>query len=264
MVPIEHCDSLAVASESLRAEAARFLSALASTFAAQGKGMLVFERVLHAARQGQRPAHTHYQVVGLPADAAARAKDTFVTEGAFRYVPLLEMGTAETLEGAVRMNGAPSSSSASAAVEASGAAAVEGSSSSPVSAGPSTCEYFYAEVPSAGSAVPAGTTDAQPLTGGADAEAAAAGGMVETGAEAGAAAAAGTTTAPRPAFTRLLHRVPMNSKHPVQFGREVVCRLLNLPDRLAWKSCVDPPEVEARMTEAFRASFAPFDFTAEL
>jgi hypothetical protein len=84
---------------------------------------------------------------------------------------------------------------------------------------------------------------------------------------AAAAPAANTAEAPaaaRPAFARLLHRVPPGAKHPVQFGREVLCRLLNLPDRLTWKACVGSVEEETAQTEALRAAFAPFDFTAEL
>lgn len=63
---------------------------------------------------------------------------------------------------------------------------------------------------------------------------------------------------------RLLHLVPAGVRHPVQFGREVLCRLLALPGRLAWKECAVGAEAEGAQAAAFRDAFAPFDFTAEL
>ena len=224
MVPIEHCDAMATAPEQLQAEARRFLSALGAMFASQGKGMVVFERVLQATREGQRPAHTHYQVVSLPADVAAKAKETFLTEGSFRYVPLTELGEGDTLAGALGLADGGDATAAAAAAAAVGNGAPRGK------------EYFYAEV----------SVGAPPLPVGGD------------------SGAGGAAPASRPPFARLLHIVPPGAKHPVQFGREVLCRLLSLPDRLTWKSCVESTEVETTMTEAFRAAFAPFDFTSEL
>lgn len=63
---------------------------------------------------------------------------------------------------------------------------------------------------------------------------------------------------------RLVHLVPAGVRHPVQFGREVLCRLLGLPDRLAWKACAVGVDAETEQAAAFRAAFEPFDFTAEL
>jgi diadenosine tetraphosphate (Ap4A) HIT family hydrolase len=63
---------------------------------------------------------------------------------------------------------------------------------------------------------------------------------------------------------RLLHRVPPGARHPIQFGREVLCRLLNAPERIAWKSCAVGVEVETAQAAAVRAGFAPFDFTLSL
>jgi hypothetical protein len=59
-------------------------------------------------------------------------------------------------------------------------------------------------------------------------------------------------------------QVPPGARHPVQFGREVLCRLLGLPDRLAWKACAAGVEAETAQAAAFRTAFAPFDFTADL
>ncbi len=70
--------------------------------------------------------------------------------------------------------------------------------------------------------------------------------------------------APRPAGTRLLHRVPPGTKHALQFGREVLCRLLGAPDRIEWRKCAVGVEGETAATLAFRAAYAPYDFTLAL
>ena len=62
---------------------------------------------------------------------------------------------------------------------------------------------------------------------------------------------------------RLLHAIPPGAKHPVQFGREVLCRLLQCPERLQWKQCAEPKEKEEELVEKVKKSFAPFDFTLE-
>lgn len=59
---------------------------------------------------------------------------------------------------------------------------------------------------------------------------------------------------------RLLHKV--KGKMPLQFGREVLCSesVLDLPDRVDWKSCKLSKEEETIQTKAFRKRFQPFDF----
>lgn len=64
--------------------------------------------------------------------------------------------------------------------------------------------------------------------------------------------------------SRILHKVPAGAKHPVQFAREVVCRVLSKPDRLEWKKCVLGTEKEAEDAAKFREDFLPFDFTSDL
>lgn len=75
---------------------------------------------------------------------------------------------------------------------------------------------------------------------------------------------ASAEVAARPPHVRLLHKIPPGTKHPVQFGRELLCRMLVLPQRLHWKECALSVEGETAQTEAFRAAFTPFDFTSEL
>jgi len=64
--------------------------------------------------------------------------------------------------------------------------------------------------------------------------------------------------------SRILHKVPAGAKHPVQFAREVVCRVLSKPERLEWKKCVTGTEKESEEASKFRDDFLPFDFTSDL
>ena len=64
--------------------------------------------------------------------------------------------------------------------------------------------------------------------------------------------------------SRILHKVTAGAKHPVQFAREVVCRLLSKPDRLEWKKCVTGQEKETEEASKFREEFLSFDFTSDL
>jgi hypothetical protein len=40
--------------------------------------------------------------------------------------------------------------------------------------------------------------------------------------------------------SRLLQRISDQTLHPMRFGREVLCRLLNLPQRVDWRACQKP------------------------
>ncbi|KAF0749569.1 hypothetical protein AaE_007001, partial [Aphanomyces astaci] len=82
--------------------------------------------------------------------------------------------------------------------------------------------------------------------------------------------------------TRLLHTV--HGKHYMQFGRDAVAALLNMPRRgnwkvctlegheflknvphdITWQYCVVPKDEEEKMTRDFKNAFAPFDFTLAL
>jgi hypothetical protein len=101
-----------------------------------------------------------------------------------------------------------------------------------------TCEYLYIEVPDPKMIISPSTSTE------------------------GASAAA--EIGGRRPFVRLLHRVPQGFKHPVQFGREALCRLLNCPDRIQWKACAGTKEEETAQAADFRLKFQPHDFTLEL
>lgn len=247
IIPIAHVGALATAPASLRAEVAAFKSALARMWAARGgRGLVAFERVLHA-RRGETPQHTHLQVVPLPASLVPSAKGQLVMEGQFRYVPLTELPQPQEAQ-----EGQEGEDPLAAAVALP--APLEGSAPDASFAGSSsagTVEYFYVEVST-------GTASTAPGEAAEGAAQPSAGGEGD-----GEAAAPGAAPSPLP-FARLLHVVPPGAKHPVQFGREVVCRLLCAPDRLSWKACALPTAEEAAQADAFREAFAPFDFTAEL
>jgi len=66
-----------------------------------------------------------------------------------------------------------------------------------------------------------------------------------------------------PDESRLLMRI--QGFFPLQFGREACClkRVLNLPDRIHWKSCVLPKPEETKWAEDFKVFFKKFDFSLE-
>lgn len=212
----------------------RFLDALSRLYASEGKALVCFERVLHA-RRGETPVHTHMQVIAVPLEAARRAQDLWTTEGQFKGVPFVVMPEEETLQAAVENKEAAAATATASAGAAEGAPAAAGDAAvGPRSGLPATREYLYAEVPAA---------SALPVDG---------------------ASASLDGPALRVSSSRLLHLVPPGAKHPVQFGREVLCRLLACPDRLHWKACAVGVEGETAAATAFRERFAPFDFTADM
>jgi hypothetical protein len=237
VIPIQHCSSFATASPAVQAEARRFLAALAVVFDRQGLGLVAFERVLQA-RRGEVPNHTHLQVMGVPKalaatagpDAVSQAMAAFKTEGAFRQMAF------QTLP--CFTNAAPASTADAAVPTALGfdaipaaAAAAPGAAPAPASdaaAAPSAegvGEYFYVEVLTVGSA---------------------------------------EESAPVVQSEAALHCIPAGTRHPLQFGREVLCRILACPDRLTWKNCLAGPQREKELTDSFRDRFAPTDFTLDL
>ncbi|KAK9131157.1 hypothetical protein Sjap_011644 [Stephania japonica] len=57
----------------------------------------------------------------------------------------------------------------------------------------------------------------------------------------------------------LSHSVDDNEKFPVQFGREVLAGLLDMPDRADWRACSVSKEEETQMAEDFKKRFKEFD-----
>eukprot|EP00002_Diphylleia_rotans_P038099 TRINITY_DN8609_c0_g1_i1.p1 TRINITY_DN8609_c0_g1~~TRINITY_DN8609_c0_g1_i1.p1 ORF type:complete len:568 (+),score=91.40 TRINITY_DN8609_c0_g1_i1:520-2223(+) len=64
-----------------------------------------------------------------------------------------------------------------------------------------------------------------------------------------------------PDHSRLLHRI--RGRHPFQFGRQAIARLLGNPGLVDWKSCQLPTELETKITQQFKDAFRPFDFSLE-
>lgn len=62
---------------------------------------------------------------------------------------------------------------------------------------------------------------------------------------------------------KLFARIQKN--FPLQFGREVVgnTQLLDMEDRVDWKTCQVSKDEETEMTKEFRKMFTPYDFTME-
>lgn len=55
------------------------------------------------------------------------------------------------------------------------------------------------------------------------------------------------------------------SRFPLNFGREVLCSedLLNCEDKIEWKSCLLPKNLELKMVNEFKEGFKDYDFTIE-
>ncbi|KAJ8750779.1 hypothetical protein K2173_015960 [Erythroxylum novogranatense] len=62
-----------------------------------------------------------------------------------------------------------------------------------------------------------------------------------------------------PGGTILLHSVDESESFPVQFGREVLAGLLNMPERADWRKCTLSKEEETKMTEEFKKRFEEVD-----
>lgn len=75
LLPIEHFPSSMGLSRTTWAEAERYLSALRSAFAAQGREVVAFERHVTLKRIGGN--HCHINVVGVPRAAAGKAREAF-------------------------------------------------------------------------------------------------------------------------------------------------------------------------------------------
>ena len=98
LVPIPHTESMAAASDAVAAEVARYKAALRAWLGARGMHLVSFERAVRT----RGSAHAHIQAFGVPAEAAARAVETFHEVGrdsgiAFAEVPAADEEGAPTL-----------------------------------------------------------------------------------------------------------------------------------------------------------------------
>ena len=62
---------------------------------------------------------------------------------------------------------------------------------------------------------------------------------------------------------RLVAIVKQGQRFPLQFGREVMCRMLGAPDRVNWKQCALGKDAESAKVEAFRKVFAKHEPSIE-
>jgi len=55
--------------------------------------------------------------------------------------------------------------------------------------------------------------------------------------------------------------IPVDQRIDMQFGRNVLAKALNIPQRAFWKNCVKSPEEERKDSVAFKNVFKDYDFT---
>jgi len=58
---------------------------------------------------------------------------------------------------------------------------------------------------------------------------------------------------------KMVHLMKDNVPFSIQFGRQVLVSLLNMPERLDWKVCMLSEAEDRHEAEAFKSAFAPFD-----
>jgi hypothetical protein len=61
--------------------------------------------------------------------------------------------------------------------------------------------------------------------------------------------------------TSLTMRINEEIRFHVQFGREVMAKLLRLDDRVDWRNCGQTPADEEKDVASFKEAFQAFDFT---
>ncbi|KIY45236.1 nuclear protein [Fistulina hepatica ATCC 64428] len=58
---------------------------------------------------------------------------------------------------------------------------------------------------------------------------------------------------------KMVHLLKDHVPFSIQFGRQVLCALLNIPERMDWKACTLPEEDDKADTADFKKAFAPFN-----
>ncbi|KAF5380851.1 hypothetical protein D9615_004106 [Tricholomella constricta] len=58
---------------------------------------------------------------------------------------------------------------------------------------------------------------------------------------------------------KMVHLIKDHVPFSIQFGRQVLVNLMDMPDRSDWKACMLPEEEDKADAQAFKAAFAPFD-----
>ncbi|KAF8226793.1 nuclear protein [Tricholoma matsutake] len=60
---------------------------------------------------------------------------------------------------------------------------------------------------------------------------------------------------------KMVHLMKDHVPFSLQFGRQVLVNLMNMPERLDWKACMLTEEEDRADAQGFKAAFAPFDTT---
>ncbi|TDL24935.1 hypothetical protein BD410DRAFT_801670 [Rickenella mellea] len=60
---------------------------------------------------------------------------------------------------------------------------------------------------------------------------------------------------------KMVHVITQELPFSIQFGRQVLCNLLKMGDRMDWKACAQPDDEERADALTFKTAFAPFDTT---
>ncbi|KAF9052819.1 nuclear protein [Panaeolus papilionaceus] len=61
---------------------------------------------------------------------------------------------------------------------------------------------------------------------------------------------------------KLVHLIRDHGPFNIQFGRQVLVHLMNMPERLDWKACMLSEDEDRADAEAFKSAFTPFNFAA--
>ncbi|CAO3688330.1 unnamed protein product [Umbelopsis ramanniana] len=64
-----------------------------------------------------------------------------------------------------------------------------------------------------------------------------------------------------PDGTSLVHTIQRGERFNLQLGRQVLAKLLEIPERVDWKACTQTEDEEKKGAEDFKAAFREFDFT---
>ncbi len=62
---------------------------------------------------------------------------------------------------------------------------------------------------------------------------------------------------------RLVLPIPEDARFNLQFGRQVMAKLLGLENRMNWKDCLQSQTEETEDVEGFKSAFRDYDFSAE-
>lgn len=62
---------------------------------------------------------------------------------------------------------------------------------------------------------------------------------------------------------RLLHRLPEGGRLPITYGRDVLCDMLEVPEKLNWKECELSKPEETEAVDRLKATWVKYNFNEE-